>query len=1779
MDLAKLFIMWGPTFLFCLLIFIGIIIGLIRGFRKSLILFIHMFVVGIGCFILYMCLINDSNLDANIVNFINSILTKFDSDASLQNLLSVSEEEATLTGMLMTKILSSLSTEDITYWFIYDNFAYISTIVDMCYHIILAIICLIFYLLLIFILYIIYLLFYPVRRKVEKINKKYRAGEIPNPYKKRRLLGGLVGGIRSCIVGVIIFSFLGSLIYIGTGNETIKNRNELEGSQEFTNSTWNEYYDYYSYVCQISDTGIFKILNSIKDTDNTPYYFYFADLVLQGNINDDNLGVNDKFYLRDEIGEYTGFVNKIANLFFEYGGIDIINDTTKIDSEQQTEILLNVLQNEEFVLEFEKIIDEFEGKPFFSNLCLASLTSLVNHIDLIESSEDEENALVGIVNSVFKGEDAIKVSDLATENDIKSLFKGMINLVANFDYSVDESLSEEEQNIEIVKKSILIARDFIPVIQDLSLFSTRADVGNKIISNVYSYVSSQMTLEDVVLDIPSDINWIDEFNILLDSCKSLLTITSVIYTSNEQQLTDNLLNMFEGPEASLIETEYDILTEKISSSKILDIVFKSSYVGKAIDDLVVNISGDSTASIPSDINYSGSDGECAILLKSLKLSLKNGAGTVLSNMMDKDIDSSQIKEMINLMTKEIVDDSGNSTNIIKTLTESKLLYYMISVYLMHCDFGSFELYIPDSSIEIIDNCKVIKRSEIDVIVDLLSNCVNLIVEIIDNPENIDYAKVLSDNYIKTTTKESLLLQGTLANLIINISSESEVIILPAGYDVPDAWLSGVETGEIIKLLDVVFEVANITIDDNKYLINELLNGCIEASIILDLEEDVIKQLCSSKVLQYTISDKVTDLGTDSFKIVVARNELEEVNALTTTSKTINVIKSNELYKIFIEIKKIVTFENDTLKINYNNIFENKEELSKSKTITATIVQLLIDNTDSGFIVIPQKYQEDFEKIKTDEQLIGNVWFGDESTSKDDELYLMLSGIETLIDKDDNGKIPNDFDFDNIQNNLKIKKNGIDEICSSAILNASVSKQIINTFCVEKSLYSNDIIERNELDKFFNSVFAMFNSEEIIVNDLQTNMFDLEFTKESTSHILDSIILTSTISDAILSTNGIYVPIDETTKLEFVERQSGRTIKSSELDSLFNALFSLLGDNIKINNINADLTNTSIKKSDVNYIATSHILRAIISYNLLENNDIIILNDAATNKENMTNSIEFNTIDKVEIINLLNSMFVLTDDEILSIDQITTHFSDLSITDTMVESILKSNILKSTIGSKITKMNEIKIFDNDIISTLDVKNNSVNVISDSELENLFNSLFRLVGSPISINNINNCFNDIGIASSDIEVIFESNIINTNITSKLIDNNQIIIPDDIDHLYDSNSNYKLDKLELKNLFNSLLSLFDKSNDEKLYINEITLNSVSFNQEKIDSIVSSKILSTTLSEKFINENSLTVPSIVIENIKNIGDNENKYRISNDEFKVFLIALFSRTNNINSDNFSLENISLPTNIDDAKILTNSLILSATLSNNISDESSNILVPDELIVKYVYKNSVSDNNYIIQDELTKLIVALAIGLNKINPTQLTISDIIIPESLESRKALVASEIIRTTISEKVLNQAGIAANSDNIDISKHIDGINIGILSETEIINIIDGISKLSNDNDFNNISLDVEEILEKSNKEEILRAIGNSDVYRYVISNTLNEEKVQGVKAYQLFRFVNSSILIDNTYTYYYTNVLDKYIINFPESETLVYNSFNLTTDNKFLFTYYDIMALNGDLLTVYQ
>ncbi|MDE5867650.1 MAG: hypothetical protein K2H02_01760, partial [Anaeroplasmataceae bacterium] len=151
-SLLRFLIVWGPTLLFVLIVLGGFVWGLVRGFRKSLILFIHMIVAFTVCLIVFLCMAQNKNLDSSMVNFTNNIIGKFSSN-SIQDILQVDSSLSTMRDILFAKIVSNMSEESLMYYLVVDNAAYIYTLVDVAYHLILFIVSLLLYLLLIFLFY------------------------------------------------------------------------------------------------------------------------------------------------------------------------------------------------------------------------------------------------------------------------------------------------------------------------------------------------------------------------------------------------------------------------------------------------------------------------------------------------------------------------------------------------------------------------------------------------------------------------------------------------------------------------------------------------------------------------------------------------------------------------------------------------------------------------------------------------------------------------------------------------------------------------------------------------------------------------------------------------------------------------------------------------------------------------------------------------------------------------------------------------------------------------------------------------------------------------------------------------------------------------------------------------------------------------------------------------------------------------------------------------------------------------------------------------------------------------------------------------------------------------------------------------------------------------------------------------------------------------------------------------------------------------------------------
>lgn len=1777
-SMLRFLIIWGPTFLFIVIVLCGFLWGLVRGFRKSFILFIHMLVAFIACLTVFLCLVKSQNFDLHLVNTINHILGQFGN--SLQGFLGVDEGYHTLHEMLLAKIVMDMDEQSLMYYLVSDNAAYIYTLVEMAYRIVLFILVGILYLLLIFIFYLIYLIAYPVRRKVKKHNKKFALGEVSHPYKKKHLLGGLIGAVRSLIVGVVAFSFLGGLLFIVTGGTNLPNRQEARDEEvSFDNEQFNKVYDYYSYVCELSDTGIFKVLNGIKDPSKTPFYFYISDLVFQGQISDANIGVEDKLYLRDETGAYVSFVKEIFLLMVKYSTNEELNTLISNDSSMETKLntLISLMQQDGFSQEFDQIVDDFETRPFLKSLCISALTSLVNHIDLAAKGNE---VLIEVVQTLFTGEDAILVTDLATEQDIKSVFKSLVHVIATSEVdelqAMSDSQDEEEpvQKTNLVKKAILYSRKFLPTIQNLSLLSNpeKKDKGNTIIKKLYQYCSTKFVDESVSLpEIGDDIVWIDEFNILLDIVDPLLGLGYNVYTEDNNLLIDNILDMFSDENGVQNEAYYDSIANQFAKSKLIHVVFQSSFIGKSIDDMLVKMTSNEEASIPKQIEYgSGTDSEGYILLTSLKYMIKNNGKELYHNLVDSkdNVSGEMITAIFDSLKAEITLADQTKTTLVDEMLKSKLFHYVLSSILYYGRFGSFQLYVPQNIVD--DKLEgegetekvypVIKKSEIAQICHILVDCKDVIIPLIDNPDDIDYAQIFTNDHLINGINSSILLKGTIANLLINQSNDNSVIVLPADFDHPEKWI---EEKEVEAMVDSISALANHKTETGEVLINQLMKGDVKTSDLLGLNSEIIDTLFTSVILRYTVSDLIQNTHTDTFEIVVPYRDYELIDAATISDKKVNVIKKEILGSVLKDIKSVVAFDADgNPKMNMKEIFKNKEVLVTNDVLHATLINYLIllsKNANESSIIVPDHYQLAFEDLRHNPDARENIWYGKDSQAvQNAELYLLLDFIESCI-ADEQGNIPEEFDMEqDFSSRLTIHntEENMREITTSALINATISKKIVESMPTPASLYQNQMLEEIELKNLLSNVFLILGKNDIKVSDFENfNTEQIAIKESMVEPMIQSVILCSTFSKYMIDSEYVVVPKVSVYEETLVDQSKHfivqHTEENNELKTILYTLIDVFGHieegdtekSVKIQGIKTeDMVFTQEMKEKVR---DSVVLQASLSYQLIykgQNNVIIpyeeqiLENIEAVSFENAIYMIEIN-----ELIELLNvGIHLFGDGNSLKISEMKTEH--IMIHKDQVHLITQSVIMNTTIMDGMLSMGDMVIprVNGKItaVDRLEHPEERCLRIEQDEIEYLLTTLIDVLGTDSQIDTSAIQTSRMFI-SKDIDIT-RSEILAATLGSKIIETNEFNIPLDCMNLnveivkksLEITTQDLIQTTALKEFLDGLFSLVDHVTIA-YGKSDIDMDDIALTKASMPVVLGSAIFEATISEKLFIE-ALYIPNLPeVVVAKDYYEKPNQLFIESGEMVRMWDAVFAI---FNTDTLSMNQIKDASQIkmihksaETMEAILNSFIIKTTVSKAIYDASALEKLPRSIADRSVMNGSMiaQDIPMVLYSEIDLFVPSIfeltpgeVLDLN-----HLSINQIVLPKQIEEANRFAESDIITATISKQVLaidsskiilpdscleedNNASYVAKPE---LAKLMIGLSVGLA--------VDGLDSVS---DFDAIKVP------KVEEQDKITALIESDILRATISKrVLSNDTVavqQGSDAYSVMEYQGRSVAVLN-------------------------------------------------------
>lgn len=831
-----------PSILFALFVLVGFLRGLRRGFRKSLILLIQAIAAFVICLGVYLLLINNDTVDGLLLTGINSILG---SPSGLQDALGVTGDFATLKQVLaqyISDMLAGIGAVPVTA----ADSGYVMALVLLAYHIVFALLLSIVYKILQFIFYLVYLIFYSEGRYRRKKKEKEKEGGVP--YKKRKLAGAIVGLSRGLVAGLVCVSLIGGVLSVVTGGYG-------EGKTEdyaFGEPNIDQAYTVYRSLDEYGTKGIIKILNTVRDSEDVPFYLYITDLIFSGRLVDENLGIDENIKFRDELTGYVGFAKNVATLVMKYGGDTMKNIVSSGNDEAMNEAV-KLFENEDFNREFRLLIENFDAKTFISGFALSFIDSVVENIDQTSISDGMDENTVNMIKILFKpdyysdkipsdaallaaGKKApvLKASSLISKKDILAAYDVIVESM--------NKAPEEEGYIDIIGGKIdtlSTLKIMVPFVSNLSILSTeKASEVDPVLERLYTYVENTV-LTDVNAEgyvspdyyYDEKIEWTSELKTLLGVAGDALNIYATVAKDSpsgdsngegESNPEDSAKpgkpgigeTSAEGKEVGdgdgektskdaldMIVNIFDAKNENYTANmtrvdRICDSLSKSKLIGRALSSSYmysqIKTALSSVASsfdMPENVRYDSNGGDDGEIK-----ALLDGLKSICKNettikLLSDTPDFSDLEDFKPYAeVLTTADESGNAP--IDCVIKSKLLHSLLSAMLV--DMSEEE----DSSIYISDRAKEsnlagekVNIIEKDLLKDILQSSSDII-DLISEISGADSLKIseIVSNDAVKKLTKNIIVQGTAAKLLINALKDNESIVIPASLSDPEKWL-------------------------------------------------------------------------------------------------------------------------------------------------------------------------------------------------------------------------------------------------------------------------------------------------------------------------------------------------------------------------------------------------------------------------------------------------------------------------------------------------------------------------------------------------------------------------------------------------------------------------------------------------------------------------------------------------------------------------------------------------------------------------------------------------------------------------------------------------------------------------------------------------------------------------------------------------------------------------------------------------------------------------------
>lgn len=992
-------ILWVPTILFALIVVLGFLFGLWRGFRSSLIRLVIMLISVTIAVVAFELLVSDDG------KFIYSVGQPFFGESA----------DGTLLGVMRLKILEAAAqqaggVENI----MVEVYPQIEVGAQMALRAVVFAICLVLYLLLLLVFNIFYWIFFSegkYRRKCERLEK---------PYRKRRLLGGAIGLLRGSIAGLVMLSFVGLTLFSVTGGRKPGEEVTFEDDQI------GGLYDVNNIVRGLGDTGILKILNGFGNKDDVPYYLFFANSIFSGTTVDYD-GNEYEVYLGEQFASITGLANDLMDLFFKYGGEEII--ATNNDSEATLAALEKLFNNEDFKTELQAIISNYQSTAYIKNLVKITIGAVSKSFDEIISSnlnEETANFVINFYDSVFKDDNGnmiIAPEEIVTFEDCKTLLNSVIDVTGDLfgivQY-VDEGIKTLDRQVTLLNSGLQVTQKFYNGIDELSFLGGGDEAKNTKMNHLVRQ-SVNFAFEMAVPDstspfVDSNINWFNELDAIVESTTSIVELTSiVIKESQAQSLTMDkaLIKVFAEGYNGLytqkdVDEHYDTLVDNVTDFASVKALMSSDFFYDLYSSLMGKLLKVESVAIPRNLVLTDRyEGDVLVEKSELRIVLENVRTLIGKGVLDfvnQDLsDVNQLKKLVNMLNSPI--DVGSEITILEDILSSKLIYYSISSVLLNAEnLGTeFEVItIPLSSTELIEGIKVVKQSEV---VDL-ANVIPVVLEEIDSFEAIQedpysLIDIIKKEEIKAKVLESNIVTATASKyLAVNVLSTPELadmILLPSYLDfnnetadevVLSNWMGA--DGEFSRLLNVLnyVDIKAFTGDNNMQAIKDLLG----------LEDNEIDVVLESDIIHFSFTKLLNKLNSPDFAVVIPG---EAIDLNITDANGAKVIKNEEIHSIIVGANLIIDVDSQTNELIYDldAVLPNKTILLESSIMHASLVNTIIINANkpelSASIKLPKAYQ--LENVNF-EMFYESTWYINQEVDRVLEAFNVLEiSLSSLVE--------------------------------------------------------------------------------------------------------------------------------------------------------------------------------------------------------------------------------------------------------------------------------------------------------------------------------------------------------------------------------------------------------------------------------------------------------------------------------------------------------------------------------------------------------------------------------------------------------------------------------------------------------------------------------------------------------------------------------------------------------------------------------------------------------------